>query len=276
VRRTTAGAVARLPAMSACNLVAGMILTAEAWRAMGKYIDGIFNYCDRWCERCPFTSRCRNFSMGRAIERHVKRRDEENEAFWDAMDKACGDSLKDVSEQAESLAPEESEEEKQEKAAFGREMDEQEQEVRAHPLARLAEAYLWTAHRWLERRRGRVPEPIADAIEVIAWYHIFISMKVTRALHGLIEQEDEDYEELTDDDGVPFPKDSEGSAKIAVIAIERSFGAWSILRERVEKEAKNSAKMMATLLRLRSMAEEYFPDARTFHRPGFDDVGSRD
>ena len=20
-----------------------------------KYIPGIYNYCDRWCERCPFT-----------------------------------------------------------------------------------------------------------------------------------------------------------------------------------------------------------------------------
>ena len=33
------------------------------------FILGIFNYCDRWCERCPFTSRCRSFSMGQAMER---------------------------------------------------------------------------------------------------------------------------------------------------------------------------------------------------------------
>jgi hypothetical protein len=25
---------------------------------MSEYIDFIANYCDRWCERCPFTSRC--------------------------------------------------------------------------------------------------------------------------------------------------------------------------------------------------------------------------
>lgn len=24
-----------------------------------KFIPGIHNYCDRWCERCYFTSRCR-------------------------------------------------------------------------------------------------------------------------------------------------------------------------------------------------------------------------
>ena len=28
------------------------------------FISGIYNYCDRWCERCAFTSRCMNFAMG--------------------------------------------------------------------------------------------------------------------------------------------------------------------------------------------------------------------
>jgi hypothetical protein len=23
-----------------------------------RFISGIYNYCDRWCERCPFTARC--------------------------------------------------------------------------------------------------------------------------------------------------------------------------------------------------------------------------
>ena len=26
------------------------------------FIVGIYNYCDRWCEACQFTSRCRSFS----------------------------------------------------------------------------------------------------------------------------------------------------------------------------------------------------------------------
>ena len=28
-----------------------------------KYIPGIYNYCDRWCERCPFTSQCLNCEL---------------------------------------------------------------------------------------------------------------------------------------------------------------------------------------------------------------------
>ena len=23
-----------------------------------QFISGVYNYCDRWCERCPLTSRC--------------------------------------------------------------------------------------------------------------------------------------------------------------------------------------------------------------------------
>ena len=26
-------------------------------------ISGIHNYCDRWCERCPYTSRCGSFAL---------------------------------------------------------------------------------------------------------------------------------------------------------------------------------------------------------------------
>ena len=27
------------------------------------FIPGVYNYCDRWCERCPFASRCRSYAM---------------------------------------------------------------------------------------------------------------------------------------------------------------------------------------------------------------------
>ena len=26
------------------------------------FIVGVYNFCDRWCERCPLTSRCRVFA----------------------------------------------------------------------------------------------------------------------------------------------------------------------------------------------------------------------
>ena len=27
-----------------------------------RFILGIFNYCDAWCKRCPFTFRCLNYA----------------------------------------------------------------------------------------------------------------------------------------------------------------------------------------------------------------------
>jgi hypothetical protein len=60
-----------------------------AKRRKDKFIPGIYNYCDRWCERRPFTSRCRTFAMEQALLRHEARRDAENAAFWAAMEKAA-------------------------------------------------------------------------------------------------------------------------------------------------------------------------------------------
>ena len=41
-----------------------MALDKEDVKRLAKnpnFISGIHNYCDRWCERCPFTARCMNF-----------------------------------------------------------------------------------------------------------------------------------------------------------------------------------------------------------------------
>ena len=32
------------------------------------FIVGVYNYCDSWCDRCAFTSRCRVFADMREME----------------------------------------------------------------------------------------------------------------------------------------------------------------------------------------------------------------
>ena len=46
------------------------------------FIPGIHNYCDRWCERCPFTSRCMNFALSEEAFPDPESRNINNEAFW--------------------------------------------------------------------------------------------------------------------------------------------------------------------------------------------------
>jgi hypothetical protein len=46
-----------------------------------QYISGIYNYCDRRCERCPFTTRCMNFALSEEQFPDEESRDIQNEAF---------------------------------------------------------------------------------------------------------------------------------------------------------------------------------------------------
>ena len=57
-----------------------------------RFIPGIYNYCDYWCERCAFTRRCRNYQMGEELKRADRDenadpadRDAANAAFWTAL-----------------------------------------------------------------------------------------------------------------------------------------------------------------------------------------------
>src|SRR5689334_11088472 len=45
-------------------------------------ISGIYNYCDRWCERCPLTSRCLVYATEQEDNDSPQNRDIRNETFW--------------------------------------------------------------------------------------------------------------------------------------------------------------------------------------------------
>src|SRR5678816_2131779 len=45
-------------------------------------ISGIYNYCDRWCERCPLTSRCLVYATEKEDDDSAQTHDLTNEAFW--------------------------------------------------------------------------------------------------------------------------------------------------------------------------------------------------
>lgn len=48
-----------------------------------NFVPGIYNYCDRWCERCPFSSRCMVYATEKEDDDgDPATRDITNEAFW--------------------------------------------------------------------------------------------------------------------------------------------------------------------------------------------------
>ena len=255
-----------------------------------RYISGVYNYCDGWCERCAFTERCRNFAMRIEFEEMAENRREEresDEALAELLDPLDDfDDLDDLP--VESPAVDDfPEPEDWEIVAYMAEEERIRARIKAHPLTQAAEAYIGMASDWFDfghgqdrRAGGRAPliepqpgsdeiesesEQVKDAVEVIRWYQLFIAVKIQRALHSLESEarEPEFWEDM--------PRDSEGTAKIALIAIDRSTGAWATLMEAFPARRTETLPILALLTRLRYDLEVEFPNAWVFVRPGFDE-----
>ena len=77
-------------------------------------------------------------------------------------------------------------------------------------------------------KRSETPEQttgLEEAIEVVRWYQHFIHVKLMRAVAGQLRERSQPPDE--------FPRDSDGSAKVALIAIDRSIGAWGEIRNQI-------------------------------------------
>jgi len=63
--------------------------------------------------------------------------------------------------------------------------------------------------------------------KLVVSFHIQIWVKIIRALTSY-------YEEAEDGDMLEgFPKDSDGSAMIMILGVDRSIGAWNYLRSKL-------------------------------------------
>jgi hypothetical protein len=110
-------------------------------------------------------------------------------------------------------------------------------------------------------------QQIEVAREVIYWYQYQIAVKLMRALSSR-SNEAEWPGEAADDEA----KDSDGSAKVTLIAIDRSISAWRLMQMCLPERADSIIPMILELERLRQRTELRFPKARDFIRPGFDEV----
>jgi len=68
-----------------------------------------------------------------------------------------------------------------------------------------------------------------------------------------------------------WPADHDGSAKVALVGIERSHAAWLRLVESGLALASEVEPFIADLIWLSDELDRVFPRARAFVRPGFDE-----
>ena len=271
-------------------------------------ISGIYNYCDRWCERCQFTSRCFLYASEQADPDldDPEVRDINNEKFWRKLQDVFRSTAEMITEWAAETGVDLN------SIDVSEEMAERERAAEAaeqSELSQRAQQYITDVNNWFRdefnseenvhddmqtvSRTDDEDITIQDAVAVIRWYQFFIAVKLMRALSGAIEaDEDEDIVdddlsmdfltdyEAADDEEVDFDEitartermDANGSAKVALVAMDRSIAAWRSLQISLPDKSKTIKSMLVELSGLRVSVEARFPRARDFIRPGLDEA----
>ena len=164
-----------------------------------------------------------------------------NREFWDKLSEVFTMTIKMIEEEAEELGIELDSIDK----SFNCEnIDMKDEEIEKHKIVHNAKKYLEIADEWfklaeedfLDKQAELINHEslelenttplddaltITDAVDIIRWYRHQILVKLKRALFSRIEEkEDSDHE---------YQKDSDGSAKVALIGIDRSIIAWGKL-----------------------------------------------
>jgi len=238
-----------------------------------ELIPGIHIYCDRWCGRCAYTSRCLQFRLeaegsegGGAFQNF----DALNTQFWKEMGEALVQVMRfirDIAAKGELEA-----DDLQCETSLSAPPATLQRDAREHPCAIAALHYAGMVNEWFaasdelpDAKESLLTHPplfLEEATEVIRHYHYFIYPKIVRAIEGRPGGEEASRSALSDD--------ASGTAKVALIAIDRSLAAWSLLYKEYPDQEDSTLSILLHLDRLRRSVEVIFPDARAFIRQGFD------
>ena len=240
---------------------------ARVNRMIGDRIDFVSAYCDSWCERCAFTHRCSSFAARAAIAMCGDVRQGLELAVGRPR---CADRRASMQPMPAWLAEiQDVEVSAEESARWEREEDDRRLRLDGTSMMKTAKAVAELSREWLAAQpaglQARTDPVLAEALAVAQYdVHLFW-VKLYRALDGR-DREDED---IDDDD--PIQNDWNGSAKVALICIERSDAAWRVI---AASTAQETPLAIADQFRdLQHEVEREFPDAWRFVRPGFDEPG---
>ena len=208
-------------------------------------LEGVHNYCNRWCERCRFRPRCTVYVNTNPDSLEAR----DTVPFEPVLSPELQETLEAAGAFEEPTGAA--------MAEFGRRERRLRREIARQPALTLAKAYTTAA----EVALGELGEAGArDAAEVVRWHQYFIWIKVHRALHGKMDEwfEPDDLE-----------ADAYGSAKAALVAMDDVMAAWLELGQHTESVSA-VREAIELLERARAALEAALPRARAFVRPGFD------
>jgi len=234
-------------------------------------IPGISSYCDQWCERCAFTSRCSAFLVDKTLGVDPVDELDENQDFFGQVSSILDVAKRMIKEKAKQSGISLEEDQKVGQA----EPDDYEKNEMLYipPSFKTTQDYGVSALEWMERNAKLIDEKLQvlrttslakanslfDALEVIRWFSFFINSKIKQAYVEMImgyKSKNRNYR---------------GTAKVAIIAMERTIASWTILYEQIPELEDEILAFLKQLSSFKANALNDYPNAMSFIRPGLDE-----
>lgn len=254
------------------------------------FVPGIYNYCDRWCERCKLQIRCMSYMMGKKLKEKTRVNlredmpddDESALARLKSIFDSTFDVLRELADERGVGIEDIYSAEKVDKGFWEEDLEDLDdmdeevaRQVKNEDMMKCERIYHMIAdkcqgdiYRWFDSAgipQGKAPRTreVENALSEVDWYMELIASKMKRALCG--------YFLYVDKSDATREEDYNGSAKVTLLAVGISRVAWAVIRDRVPGFGQEASRAIVVLEQLEKDIDAFFPNARSFKRPGFDD-----
>ncbi len=263
---------------------------------MHENIFGIYNYCDRWCEKCSYTNRCLLFKQ--EAEREIKYilRDEDkndSETFVKDLENYLKETFDDISkfldeedEDYEEFEKDDFDEEKEdeeddfEKEFFKEQISDDERpstflKNADNHLISLSEKLFKDFYKYYDMLKSKYPDEFDEKnpksilqqnFDTLGWYTPQIHVKIRMSYwnkHKLSKSKDSEIAEI-DEEMLNV------SARIAFVGIENCINTLNnLLQQKLGLESE-TISLLSTTKQIKERFVEEFPFALTYKRPYFD------
>lgn len=230
-------------------------------------ISGVYNYCFRWCERCPFTDRCSNYQLLDELDEQHHRK--KVKRVFERVPTLFTEALSSLKKSCERA--------NYDWAAIKCDVEKNEvgvSEISLRELDQLSRQFTVALLRWVGEYRDQIkPAGWEDALEVLQWYGALLSSKTHRAVNSL----EEPWPDLPADNSTEgITSDGNGSAKIALLAMARCLGALSVMLEEPGAFEEELLTFTLDILRMQQALRYFYPYANAFERVAFDEEEYQD
>ena len=235
-------------------------------KSQKTYKPGIFQYCDRWCEKCDYTNECLYYDVNKKFFLSGDKKFN----FWDKIEDIVYLTIGDLELVSKSMEVN--------LDSFSKKLAKNNSEEtlsEGYLLFDKTEEYSKLVNEWFNgfakdplpvnkqdikykvstQELAESMQRLTKAIEYIRWYQNFISKKLKKALNSKHEFKD------------GFHK---GFAKVVLIALDRSIESWNSITEHFPGTSDKVSNQLLLLHKIKEEVEKEFPFARSYNRNGLD------